>query len=753
MFAIEGASVIVVSKNLLKICLTSIGVLMMPLIGAGLVAEDDVTSPSTLRQPNIVFIFSDDHALQAIGAYGSQINQTPRIDQIARQGMVFDRSFCGNSICGPSRATVLTGKHSHLNGFMRNGDRFYGGQVTFPKLLQSAGYQTAVIGKWHLETNPTGFDHWEILPDQGHYYNPDFIQMDGSRKRFAGYCTDLIGDKSLEWLKNRDPNKPFLLMSQHKAPHRNWSPHPRHFGKHPLGSILPPETLFDDLANRSEMLKESEMSIAEHFYWGHDAKFHGENEFPDHFMSGINNGEYARMTESEKATWDAYYGPENDAFLQKLRAGELTKEQITVWKHGRYMHDYLGCIAAVDENVGRVLDYLDENGLTENTIVVYASDQGFYLGEHGWYDKRWMFEESLGMPFLIRWPEVVKAGTRSEAMIQNIDYAPTFLEAAGITPPAEMQGTSIMPILQSEGTPPNDWRREIYYAFYESEGAHRVPQHDGIRSERYKAIYFPKSDEWNLFDLETDPQEMTSRHDDPDHQTILADLQQRYHALRKKYNVNSAVIPESRWQEKWWQDRFEAKLKQAREEAADLVFIGDSITQGWEGGGREVFEEVFGSVKTMNLGFSGDRTEHVLWRLKRNSLADQKPTAAVIMIGTNNTGHIMQAPTEVADGVREIVDTLRSVTPDTKILLLGVFPRGEQPSDQGRQNNVAINELISKFADGEQVVFLDLADSFINPDGTISREIMPDFLHLTAAGYRLWADGLRSQLQAWNVLK
>jgi len=274
---------------------------MKPLLFLLLAAFAGHVQAATAR-PNILFIFSDDHAVQAIGAYGSKINQTPQLDRLAREGMIFHHSFCANSICGPSRATVLTGKHSHVNGFRRNGDRFDGSQWTFPQALQQAGYQTALVGKWHLTSNPTGFDHWEILPGQGSYYNPDFIQMDGSRKRYEGYVTDLVTDKAIEWLEEkRDPSKPFVLMAQHKAPHRDWSPHPRHFGRYPHGSIPEPETLFDDYAGRSALLKEQEMTIARHFYWGHDMKFHGENLFPEHFMSGIGMGEYARMTPEQKS--------------------------------------------------------------------------------------------------------------------------------------------------------------------------------------------------------------------------------------------------------------------------------------------------------------------------------------------------------------------------------------------------------------------------------------------------------------------
>ncbi|TVP98454.1 MAG: DUF4976 domain-containing protein [Planctomycetaceae bacterium] len=727
-----------------------IALVVSPTAGTAVAQPTDSKRP---QPPNIVFIFSDDHALQAIGAYGSQINQTPRIDQLAKQGMVFDRSYCANSICGPSRACILTGKHSHLNGFMRNGDSFDGSQVTFPKLLQQVGYQTAMIGKWHLESAPTGFDHWEILPGQGHYYNPDFIQMDGSRKRYEGYCTDLVGDFSIDWLENRDPDRPFLLMSQHKAPHRNWSPHPRHFGKYPLGSVPAPDTLFDDYANRSELLKENEMSIKEHFHWGHDMKFHGPNEFPQHFVSGIPNGEYNRMTAEQKAQWDAYYEPENEALLAKLRAGEMSEEAITKWKHQRYMHDYLGCIAAVDDNVGRLLDYLDDKGLAENTIVIYGSDQGFYLGEHGWYDKRWMFEESLRMPLLVRWPGVVEAETRTGAMVQNIDYAPTFLEVAGVAVPVEMQGRSILPVLRSGGEKPADWRDAIYYAYYENDAVHMVPMHDGVRTERYKAMYFPRTREWNLFDLETDPQEMRSVHADPAYAEILRELQARYRQLHRQYDVNPAAIAATRGDEAWWKQRDRAKRELAKAGDFDLVFLGDSITQGWEGAGKEVWEQHFGSVKALNLGFGGDRTEHLLWRLTRNQMGPSRPRAAVILIGTNNTGHLMQDPDKIAAGVKEIVTTLRRKSPRTKILLLSVFPRGTSADDPMRLNNDEVNARIAKLADGEAVVYQDLSDAFLEADGTISTKVMPDRLHLSAEGYRRWASGILPTLTEWGVVQ
>lgn len=710
-------------------------------------------APDTARRPaNVVFLFSDDHALQAIGAYGSKINQTPRLDQLAKQGMIFDRSFCANSICGPSRACILTGKHSHLNGFMRNGDTFDGSQLTLPKLLQQAGYQTAMIGKWHLESAPTGFDHWEVLPGQGNYYNPVFLQQDGSRKQYEGYCTDLVGDFSIEWLKQRDPNRPFFLMSQHKAPHRNWTPHPRHFGKYKLGTIPEPDTLFDDYADRSALLKENEMSIQKHFSWSHDMKLRGENLYPEHFVSGMNDGEYARMTPEQKREWDAYYEPENQAFLAAMKAGELSEQEITRWKYQRYMHDYLGCVAAVDENVGRVLDYLDQNGLAENTIVVYASDQGFYLGEHGWYDKRWMFEESLKMPLLVRWPGVVEPGTRSDALVQNIDYAPTFLEIAGLEIPEEIQGESLLPVLRSGGERPENWRDAIYYAYYESDAVHMVPMHDGVRTDRYKAMYFPRTREWNLFDLESDPQEMKSVHDAPAYAEILQGLQRRYQELRQQYAVNSATIAATRGDEAWWKQRDRAKREAAKQGGFDLVFLGDSITQGWEGAGKEAWQQHFGSLKALNLGFGGDRTEHLLWRLTRNQMGPSRPQAAVILIGTNNTGHLMQPPEEIAAGVGEVLRALREKSPKTKVLLLGILPRGGSPSDPMRVNNEQVNNLISGMADGEMVVYQDLSEVFLEPDGSISKAVMPDLLHLSGEGYRRWAEAIVPTLSEWGVV-
>ncbi|MFU8892815.1 MAG: sulfatase [Luteolibacter sp.] len=493
------------------------------------------------KQPNILFIFSDDHALQAITAYGNsryaEHFQTPHLDRLAADGALFVNSFCANSICGPSRACVLTGKHSVHNGFVDNSSRFDGSQPTVNKYLGAAGYETAVIGKWHLVTKPVGFDHWEVLPGQGSYWNPDFIQMDGTKKRFEGYVTDIITDKTIDWLENReDKDKPFFLMSQHKAPHRNWMPAERHLMLFEGIDLPEPETLFDDYANRSVALQKQEMTISDHFFWGWDMFFHEAPPAAAGMMDGLINHEYRRMTPLQQRSFDFAYGPRQQKFLDDLAAGKLSAKDITRWKYQRYIKNYLRTIRAVDENIGRLMEYLEEAGLADNTIVIYSSDQSFFLGEKGWYDKRWMFEESLTMPFILRWPGVVKPGIRPEAMIQNIDYAPTFLDAAGLEIPADIQGRSLLPILKNEGQTPDDWRDAIYY-FYTGEDTHAVAAHDGVRTERYKLFYLPRTKEWQLFDLVEDSNEMHSVHADPAYTEVFAEMKARYTATRTHYRI------------------------------------------------------------------------------------------------------------------------------------------------------------------------------------------------------------------------
>jgi arylsulfatase A-like enzyme len=478
-------------------------------------------------RPNIVFIFSDDHAYQAISAYGhpAKLLETPNIDRLAKEGMRFDRCLVTNSICGPSRATILTGKYSHRNGFYNNSNsRFDGAQVTFPKLLQKAGYQTAIVGKWHLVSDPTGFDYWEILPGQGAYYNPPMIR-EGQRVKHEGYVTDIITNLSLDWLKNRrDPKKPFLLMSQHKAPHREWEPNLKYLGHDGDRKYPEPETLFDDYSGRGKAEKTQDMTI-EKTMTARDNKL-------------VTPG---NLNPEQKKAWDAYYGPRNEAF----KAANLQGKDLVRWKFQRYMHDYLGCIKSVDESVGRLLDSLKEAGLEQNTIVVYSSDQGFYLGEHGWFDKRWIYEESLRTPLLVRWPGVTKPGSTNGAIVSNLDFAETFLEAAGVAVPAEMQGRSLAPILKGET--PADWRKSFYYHYYEFPGPHSVRKHYGVVTDRHKLVRFyePDSDYWELFDRQSDPNEMKSVHGDPAMAAVQKELEAELARLRKELQVPDEDPPES----------------------------------------------------------------------------------------------------------------------------------------------------------------------------------------------------------------
>jgi arylsulfatase A-like enzyme len=468
-------------------------------------------------RPNILFIFSDDHAYQAVSAYGSGLNQTPNIDRIGAEGMRFDRCLVTNSLCGPSRATVLTGKYSHLNHFYNNtNSKFDGSQVTMPKLLKAAGYTTAMIGKWHLETDPTGFDYWNILPGQGQYYNPPMFNM-GKRIVHPGYVTDVITDLSLDWLKNaRDKSKPFLLMMHHKAPHREWEPALKNVGLYDGVKFPEPATLFDDYTGRGKGEKLQEMEIYEVMN-DRDLKFKAP----------------PTMNAEQRKVWDAYYEPRNADF-DKL---DLHGHDLARWMYQRYMHDYLATIASVDESVGKVLAYLKEAGLEQNTIVVYASDQGFFLGEHGWFDKRWIFEQSLRTPFLVRWPGVIKPGSVNKDIVSNLDFGETFLDAAGVPVPAEMQGKSLIPILK--GQTPADWRTGFYYHYWEHPGVHNVPRQYGVITDRYKLVHFyePEYNYWELFDLKSDPMEMKSLYDQPDYAAVQKDLHTQLDRLRVQYQV------------------------------------------------------------------------------------------------------------------------------------------------------------------------------------------------------------------------
>ncbi len=468
--------------------------------GPGQVAAQDT-------RPNIVFIFADDHAYQAISAYGSKLIQTPNIDRIAKEGMRFDRCLVTNSICGPSRAVVLTGKYSHVNGFRDNASRFDSSQDTFVKQLQQSGYQTAIFGKWHLESDPVGFDTWSVLPGQGRYYNPIFLGPDG-KQTVDGYVTDVIADKALEWLRNtRQARKPFLLMVHQKAPHREWQPGPAHLND--FADDLPePTTLFDDYHDRPDVIKDQAMMIARNMRMGFDLKYFTEGATDEK----VRNQFFSSYTPEQRAIWEAAYNPRNRAFDK----ANLSGDALTRWKYQRFIKDYLRCIASVDDNIGRLLDELDALKLSENTVVVYSSDQGFYLGEHGWFDKRWIFEQSLRTPLLVRWPGVTEPGSTCNRIVSNLDFAETFLDIAHVQAYPGMQGRSLIPLLRQHV--PEDWRKSFYYHYYETT-VHSVPAHFGVVTDQHKLVCYYKSpkasgekdiNEWELLDLKADPEETHS---------------------------------------------------------------------------------------------------------------------------------------------------------------------------------------------------------------------------------------------------
>ncbi len=494
------------------------------------------TEKQEAKRPNIVFIMSDDHAYQAISAYGHGLNQTPNIDRIANEGAIFTRATVTNSICAPSRAVLLTGKHSFVNGKVDNVQPFDWDQDNFPKLLQANGYQTAMIGKIHLDGLPTGFDYLAVLPGQGAYYNPDFL-INGERTRLSGYVTDLTTEMTLGWLKNRNPEKPFCVLYHQKAPHREWLPASRHYKTYTKMTFLEPETLFDDSEWRGTAARESEMNILEHMNWAGNSRIYpdvmdrlGIEEIAGWDKAAFHR-EVGRMDFEQRAAWDSVYGPINEEF--KRDYASMNEKALMHWRYQRYMQDYLGCIASVDEGVGQLLDFLEENGLDENTIVVYTSDQGFYLGEHGWFDKRFMYEESFRTPLLIRYPKEIKPGTTFEQLVQNLDFAPTFLDYAGIEVPEAMQGESFRKLLNGQS---NEWRDVVYYTYYEYPSIHMVKRHHGVATDRYKLIHFYYDiDEWELYDLEKDPHEMTNVYGNP----AYADVQETMHGhlveLREKY--------------------------------------------------------------------------------------------------------------------------------------------------------------------------------------------------------------------------
>ncbi|MBI1765221.1 MAG: sulfatase [Acidobacteria bacterium] len=465
----------------------------LSLLLLGLPLSQAQSQRTATQQPNIIFIMTDDHAAHAISAYGSKLIQTPNIDRLAKEGMKFENCFVTNSICTPSRAAILTGKYAHING-VPVFNHIDNTQPLLSKYMQQAGYYTGMIGKWHLggndpqrpdEGKPAGFDYWNILPGQGAYFDPMMIEM-GQRKKYPGYATDIITDLSLEFMQKRPQDKPFFLMYHHKAPHRNWQPDEKHRKQFENVEVPIPATFDDDYKGKSDAARQSTMHI--------DVDL-------------------------------------NESDLKMKPPEGLSGAALKRWKYQRYMRDYLACVASVDDNIGRVLDWLDKSGLAKNTIVIYTSDQGFFLGEHNFFDKRFMYEESLRMPFLIRWPNKIKAGSVSKGMILNVDFAPMMLDAAGEKVPADMQGRSFLPLLT--GRVPRDWRTSMYYRYYHPLH-HNVAAHYGVRTQRYKLIFFNKLNQWELYDLQKDPGEMHNLYSDPAYTKIVEELKRELQRLKKE---------------------------------------------------------------------------------------------------------------------------------------------------------------------------------------------------------------------------
>ncbi|MCL4483005.1 MAG: sulfatase [Bacteroidetes bacterium] len=506
------------------------------LLTTGVIAASCTSrAPQAVQKlPNIIYIMSDDHACQAISAYGSKLIQTPNIDRIANEGVRFTNCFVTNSLCSPSRAVLLTGMYGHLSGARDNSFsmRIDSGVVTFPMLLQKAGYQTAIVGKWHLLNRPKGFNYSSILINQGQYYNPDFI-TNGDTARVHGYATNITMDKALNWLSStRNPDKPFCLMIHNKAPHRNWLPDTTDL-KEFTDDLPLPTTLYDDYSGRGTAAHEQMMEIGKNLHLTSDLKVGvSEKNSKGNWLIG----EFQRMDSAQRNALIHFYAKEDT----RVDTTKMTRKAYVAWKYQRYIKDYLRCIRSVDRNVGRLLGYLQKAGLLENTIIVYTSDQGFYLGEHGWFDKRFMYEQSLKTPLLVRYPSLIKAGTVNNTSVMNLDFAPTFLDLAGLKEPENMQGVSLLPLFK--GNTPNDWRKAIYYHYYEYPGWHAVKRHYGIRTERYKLIHFYYNiDEWELYDLKKDPDEMHNVINDPGYTQVKDSLTIQLHQLQKKYGDSDSL--------------------------------------------------------------------------------------------------------------------------------------------------------------------------------------------------------------------
>ncbi len=481
------------------------------------------------KRPNILVIFSDDHTAQTISAYGSKLMQTPHIDRIAKEGALMKNVFVTNSICAPARAVLLTGKYNHINGLRDNGPRrhFDPNQQQIQKILGANNYQTAWVGKWHLNTLPTGFDFWKVLPDQGNYFQPDFIHMNKDTVRYKGYVTNLISDFALDWLQNRDKEKPFFLVVGEKATHRNWMPDPQDM-KEFEDKVFPYPKNFNDAYEGREAAAKQDMTIDKTMLMHDDLKIG---------VDYSKRGMFGRMSDEEKKAYKAYYDKAEVEYT-KIKHDPV---EVVKWKYQRYLRDYLATARSMDRNIGRILDYLDQNGLTENTVVIYTSDQGFYMGEHGWFDKRFMYEESLRTPFVMRYPGKIKPGSEVDEMIVNIDFAPTLIQLAGIEVPKEMQGESFVGLLSGSGK--KEWRKSMYYHYYEYPQPHQVAPHFGIRTERYKLIrFYGPHQNWELFDLKADPMEMKNLINEPSKGALINQLKSELRVLIDKYKDSEAVI-------------------------------------------------------------------------------------------------------------------------------------------------------------------------------------------------------------------
>ena len=508
---------------------------MLGLCTAGVLPSCKGPAPKQTH-PNIIYIMSDDHAYQAISAYGYGLNKTPNIDRLANEGAIFTRACVTNSLCAPSRAVMLTGKHSFINGKVDNVQKFNWDEENFPKLLQKSGYQTALVGKIHLDGIPQGFDYSAVLPGQGHYYNPDFI-VNGKKELIHGYVTKITTDLALDWLKNRDPNKPFCLLFHEKAPHREWMPEEKYYKEYMKMEFPEPASYHDDYSGRGTAALDAEMRVYRDQNWSGDDKLYPQVmdklglKDPTTWGRNALKNNVGRMDAQQKAAWDSVYGPMNEAFEKAYP--HMSRLEVDHWRYERYMQDYLACIASVDDAVGELLDYLDKNGLADNTIVVYTSDQGMYLGEHGWFDKRFMYKESFRTPLLVRFPEEIKPGTKIDKLVQNLDFAPTFLDYCGVQIPSDMQGDSFRNLVSGKT---GEWRDAVYYTYYEYPSIHMVKRHYGIATERYKLIHFYYDiDEWELYDLQKDPDEMHNVYNDPAYADVQKDLHKRLDELRTKY--------------------------------------------------------------------------------------------------------------------------------------------------------------------------------------------------------------------------